>query len=250
LIRPIVTVVTGVFNTVTQVISSVWQGVMRFTGTIFTSIGTIISGLSSVVSGVFNAISGIISRVMNKVSSTISGVFDKIRGAWSGLTSFVSGVFSGISGSVQSLVGQVKGFVNGVIGGINSAISIINKVPGVSISKIPQLARGTDDWQGGFARINEGGRGELVSLPNGTQVIPHDVSMKYAREAGRNTSDHFEGGYQMAGNDMSRMEALLEKMANSSQVIMLDTGAIVGATYNEYDRAGGNKTVFTERWGY
>jgi len=187
---------------------------------------------------------------MDKVSSKVSGVFSAIQGAWSGLTSFVSGIFSGISGSVETLVSQVKSFVNGVIGGINAAVSLINKIPGVSISKIPMLARGTDDWQGGFARINEGGRGELVNLPNGSQVIPHDVSMRYAREAGRNTSDHFEGGYQTVGNDMSRMEALLEKMANSSQVIMLDTGAIVGATYNEYDRVGGNKTVFTERWGY
>jgi phage-related protein len=29
--------------------------------------------------------------------------------------------------------------------------------------------------------MNEGGRGELVNLPNGSQVIPHDVSMKYAQ---------------------------------------------------------------------
>jgi phage-related protein len=81
----------------------------------------------------------------------------------------------------------VKGFVNGVISGINAAIGLINKIPGVSISRIPHLARGTDDWAGGFARINEGGRGELVNLPNGAQVIPHDVSMKYAREAAKNS---------------------------------------------------------------
>lgn len=33
--------------------------------------------------------------------------------------------------------------------------------------------------------MNEGGRGELVALPSGTQVIPHDVSMQYARESAR-----------------------------------------------------------------
>ena len=33
--------------------------------------------------------------------------------------------------------------------------------------------------------MNEGGRGELVNLPNGSQVIPHDVSLKYAKEAAR-----------------------------------------------------------------
>lgn len=33
--------------------------------------------------------------------------------------------------------------------------------------------------------MNEGGRGELVYLPDGTQVIPHDVSVVYAKEAAR-----------------------------------------------------------------
>lgn len=36
--------------------------------------------------------------------------------------------------------------------------------------------------------MNEGGRGELVNLPNGSQVIPHDISVKYAKEAARTTS--------------------------------------------------------------
>ena len=33
--------------------------------------------------------------------------------------------------------------------------------------------------------MNEGGRGELTYLPNGAQVITHDVSMKYARESAK-----------------------------------------------------------------
>ena len=104
------------------------------------------------------------------------------------LTSFVSGVFSGIAGAVQRLVNTVKGFINNVISGINAAIGLINKIPGVSIGTIPYLAHGTDNWQGGFAVMNEGGRGELVNLPNGSQVIPHDISVKYAKESARANS--------------------------------------------------------------
>ena len=33
--------------------------------------------------------------------------------------------------------------------------------------------------------MNEGGRGELTYLPDGTQVIPHDISEKYAKESAR-----------------------------------------------------------------
>ena len=79
----------------------------------------------------------------------------------------------------------VKGFVNGVISGINAAIGLINMIPMVNISPIPYLLHGTDDWGGGFARMNEGGRGELTYLPDGTQVIPHDLSVQYTKEAVR-----------------------------------------------------------------
>lgn len=49
--------------------------------------------------------------------------------------------------------------------------------------QIPQFANGVDNFKGGFAIINENDRGELVNLPNGSQVIPHDISLRYAEEA-------------------------------------------------------------------
>lgn len=49
---------------------------------------------------------------------------------------------------------------------------------------IPANASGTNNWRGGLTWINEEG-GELVNLPRGTQIIPHDVSMEAAREYGR-----------------------------------------------------------------
>lgn len=177
--------VSGVFSTVFSIISGVWNNVSSLVANVISGIGSVISGLTSTVGNVFNRIYSTVSSVMGRVQSFISGVFSAIRSSWSGLTGFVSGVFSGISGAVSSLVAQVKGFVNGVISGINAAVGLINMIPGVSIGTIPYLAHGTDDWQGGFAYMNEGGRGELTYLPNGAQVIPHDVSMKYAREAAK-----------------------------------------------------------------
>ncbi|MGE7365196.1 phage tail tape measure protein [Desemzia incerta] len=187
-ITPIIAVVSGIFSTVVTVISGAFRMAQAVASTVFASISKTINNLTGVVGKVFSNIIGTVSSVMGRVGSVISGIFDSIKNSWNGLTTFVSGVFSGIGSSVETLVGQVKGFVNGVIGGINSAVSLINKIPGVSIGSIPYLARGTDDFQGGFARINEGGRGELVSMPGGTQVIPHDVSMRYAREAGKQSS--------------------------------------------------------------
>ncbi len=184
-IGTIVGVATGIFSTVFSIASGCWSNIADFASTAFNAISTIVSSLTYTFSSVFNGVYSIVSSVMGAVRSYISGVFSGIQSAWSGLTSFVSGVFDGVSSAVQSLVSEVKGFVNGVISGINAAIGLINKIPGVSIGEIPYLAHGTNDWQGGFAYMNEGGRGELTYLPNGSQVIPHDISVKYAKESAR-----------------------------------------------------------------
>ncbi|TPM41540.1 hypothetical protein [Mesorhizobium sp. B2-3-4] len=58
---------------------------------------------------------------------------------------------------------------------------------GTLLGFIPKLfgfAGGTDFAPGGLARINEQG-GEIVDLPRGSRVIPHDVSMRMAANANR-----------------------------------------------------------------
>lgn len=183
-ITPIISFVAGVISDIMGIISPI----ISFIAGVISSIISVISPIASTVASVFSAIFSTASSIMNKVGSVIKTVFNGIKSAWNGLTSFVSGVFSGIGSAVNSLVSTVKGFVNGVIRGINAAIGLINMIPGVNIGRIPYLAHGTDDWQGGFAYMNEGGRGELTYLPNGAQVIPHDISVKYAKEAARANS--------------------------------------------------------------
>ena len=46
-------------------------------------------------------------------------------------------------------------------------------------------ATGTPFWKGGPTYVNEGRRGEIINLPSGTQIIPHDVSMAAAQSGGR-----------------------------------------------------------------
>jgi hypothetical protein len=41
-------------------------------------------------------------------------------------------------------------------------------------------AKGTEYWQGGLTHVNELG-GEIMDLPQGTRIIPHDVSMEMAK---------------------------------------------------------------------
>lgn len=81
-----------------------------------------------------------------------------------------SGGFGGIGGllgSGSSGSGSVASWSSGLGAGTG----------GLSF---PMFAGGTDSAPGGPAIVNEQG-GEILNLPSGTQVIPHDVSMAMAR---------------------------------------------------------------------
>lgn len=192
IIKTVVGAVTSVFNTVFSIVSNIFSSIGAFIANTISTAISVISTITGHVSSIFNTVYQIISGVFDNVASKIQTVMAAIQGAWSGLTAFTAGVVDGVYSAVQSLVSRVTSLVNSVIGGINSAIGIINKIPGVSIGSIPYLYRGTDNWKGGAARMNEGGRGEIVILPSGSQVIPHDVSMKYAKESARNMMQNRE----------------------------------------------------------
>lgn len=178
---PIVDFVAGIISAIVEVISPI----ISFIGEIVGKIVSVVSPIATHFAEIFGNIFNTVSTVMGNVGEFIATIFEKVKGAWDGLTEFVGGIFEGIGSAFNGLVEAVKDVVNVVIGAINGAIWIINKIPGVEISEIPYLAQGTKNWQGGFAYINEGGRGELTYLPNGSQVIPHDISVQYAKEAAR-----------------------------------------------------------------
>lgn len=179
------TKISEIFTSVYTVVSTIWTNIKTFIVNAITAIAGIIRTLTGIISTVFNTIFNTVKSVMDRVGNVMKTIFASVKTAWGGLTSFVGGVFSGIAGAFNSVTGRVKSVVNTVIRSINRAIGVINMIPGVSISRIAQLYHGTDNWQGGFAYMNEGGRGELTYLPNGAQVIPHDISVKYAKEAAR-----------------------------------------------------------------
>lgn len=101
----------------------------------------------------------------DKVMDVFGKIHDKIVGAFDSIKEKVSPVIEWIQekiGAVSNAFGAVKDFFTGG----NSTVTVTGN------------ATGTPYFKGGLTRINEGGRGEIVNLPNGTQIIPHDVSKK------------------------------------------------------------------------
>ena len=183
-------------SAIATMVGNVVGRIMQVVAPIITFIGNTVASLIEEISGALSIIGGLFTKVFGGVIDLISGIFTlNWERAWKGIVSIFDGTFAGISAIAKAPVNAVIGIINSVIGGINSiSIDIPKWSPifpgkhiGFNIAKIPYLAQGTDNFQGGFAVINERG-GELVSLPDGTQVIPHDISVQYAREAARANS--------------------------------------------------------------
>ncbi len=150
-------------------------------GSLFQSATEIFSGITTALGGLMDFITGIFTGNWTK--------------AWNGVKDIFGGVFS-------SLVALAKAPINGVISIINGAIAGINKIGikipdwipklggkefKINIPQIPKLYRGTNYWQGGPAMIHDKGA-EIVDLPRGTRVYPHDKSIQMARQEGGNGS--------------------------------------------------------------
>ena len=164
--------------------------------TVFASIFNTVSKAVKKMQPVFNAIAAVIKGVMNVVKNVIGATFRTAAAVISSSAGSIKQVISGIV--FESLVGLVKTPINAVIGLINGAIAAINKVSvtipdwvpgmggktfGVNIPSIPFLYKGTKNWKGGAAVIHDRG-GEIVDLPQGTRVYPHDKSIEMARRDG------------------------------------------------------------------
>lgn len=170
---------TGIKDLFTHVLVPYFMGLVGiFTG-IFGSIGNSISS-------VFKNIKNIFSNIIDFVKNVFTGNW---KGAWQNIINIFSNYIQAVGTIWKAPLNAMIAGINGFLGGI-SKIKIPDWVPGLggkgfSIPKIPMLARGTDYWQGGLAMINESNiGGEIVDLPKGSRVIPHDVSMSMAKNGG------------------------------------------------------------------
>lgn len=106
-------------------------------------------------------------EVWSSIKTAFGGIRDSITGAFSAAKEKVAGFFSWLNQKIESV--PILGSI--YKGGKNAVSWIADRLDG--------NAMGTPYWRGGLTRVNERG-GEIMNLPSGTQIIPHDVSVKAA----------------------------------------------------------------------
>lgn len=154
-----------------------------------------------------------------RIGTAFSGAFDKVKNAAKTALEWVASKLSWLNDKIESIpiLGSLYKGAKGVLGdaiewvdnattGNRSGTSTgttqtktsskttttagpvkttttttISKPTPSSLLSLPGLgkATGTPYWRGGLTRVNERG-GEIMNLPSGTQIIPHDVSVKAA----------------------------------------------------------------------
>lgn len=147
-------------------------------------------GLIAAAIGVVITIIGLLIAKWDQVKATVQVVVEKVVGFITTLKDAIVQLATEIKDGIVGAFTWVKEKVSGVfdwfgdkIGGIVDGIkSIPDKIKGFfGFGDAGGHATGTPYFKGGATRINEGGRGEIVDLPNGTRIIPHDVAKKAAQ---------------------------------------------------------------------
>lgn len=186
---------------------------------LFSSVSSIVSGIMSVLDGIITFITGVFSGNWSK--------------AWKGVKSIFSGIFESLAGVASAPINAIIGLINGVIGNINSvSIKIPKWVPkfggntySPSIPTIPTLAAGTDYWKGGLVQISEKG-GEIVDLPSGSRVYPHDKSVKQAYKDGASKGRIVIAKLadQIVVREDADIDKIVSKLADKLEEIAANTG--------------------------
>lgn len=210
-LEPFIEFVEKIASYLKETFGPVVEEIFNFAGEFivgtFDTIGVAIDALLTMFEGIISFLSGVFKTDWESV--------------WNGCKEFVGTAFSGLADMVKVPINAVISIVNGAISKINSIhFTVPEWVPGIggkgweglNIPQIPTLAKGTDNWQGGIVQISEKG-GEIVDLPHGSRVYPHDESVQMARqEARKNFSVKIA---KLADSIVVREESDIDKIAEA-----------------------------------
>lgn len=176
-----------------------WDKVKLAVKTFVTNAKQSLSEFHAKVVSIATAIAGKVRSTIERIKTTLYEIVTFVGGklragwdaAWGGFKRIVSNISSSIQrifgGAIDKVVGKVNEFVNKI-----NSISLSSWLPGIggahlNIPTIPGRAIGDTNWQGGFVQVHERG-GEILDLPQGSRIMPHDASVSEAYKMGRASS--------------------------------------------------------------
>lgn len=202
-LKAAIKLIVTVINNCKESFAAAWRGIKKAWNAaqeFFSNIGSNIKGafayvgtwFSDIFSKAYNGVKNKFSPIVNFFSETwqkIKNIFGKVG------TAIADGLSGAVTSAVNAILSKATGIINGFIRAINSAISVLNKIPKVSISRIdeldaPQLA------EGGVLK-----RGQVGILEgNGAEaVVPLEKNTGWIRKVAEDMAD-ITGGTPVGGD--------------------------------------------------
>ncbi len=168
----------NIFSKAWTGIKNAWSAVKTWFKNIWTGIKNVFSSVGSWFSDIFKKAWNGIKNAFSSVGSFFSGIWNTIKSKFSKIGTTIGNAIGGaFKNVVNSIISFAENTINGFIKAINLAISLINKIPGVEISKlsllsIPKLAKGgivNNPGRGVPVIAGEAGAEAVLPLENNTE---------------------------------------------------------------------------------
>ena len=169
------------FSTAWQAIKAWWNGSVApfftkaYWATKFENVRVAASEKLTAVKNVFSTAWTNIKNVFSGWGTFFTNLWDKVKSIFKSVGTTIG---NSIAGAVKSVINKilttVESKINSFITMINNAITVINKIPGVNITKlskitVPKLATGGIATRSTLANIGEAGAEAVLPLENNTQ---------------------------------------------------------------------------------
>ena len=172
---------------------------------------------------------------LNTQIDTLTKIKDATKRGKEAFNEFFSSILDGVDSAKAALANLLMQIAKvqfakaalGLLGSTSWGAKLISGVGGL----LGENANGTSNWRGGLTKINERG-GEIVDLPSGTRIIPHDVSKRMVEDTGTPGGGHVSIGFDrstgslmavmhdVAGNVVAQASSSIEQGAVKRAVRM------------------------------
>lgn len=170
------TQMVGVFGTLKITLMAVGTALKSF---LLSPLGVVLVIIPAVI-----AIGVLLYKNWDKIKAKAQELWEKIKAVFGKIRDTIVGAFNAVKEKVQPVIDWISDKIEKIQNVIGKVKNAVSNFFGGGDSNQPTLATyggkatGTPYFRGGLTRVNEGGRGEIMNLPNGTQIIPHDVAKK------------------------------------------------------------------------
>ena len=182
---------SNLFTNAWNGIKNAWSGVLSWFQTLWNNISNVFTNVGTWFKSKFQTAWSNIQSVFSNWGTFFSGLWNKISSTFSTLgTSLGTAIGNSVKTAINKVISWIESTINRAIGLINGAISVINKLPGVSVGyvgtlSLPRLAKGGIVDSTTIAMIGEAGKEAVLPLENNTEWMDKLADRIAARSGGQ-----------------------------------------------------------------